>query len=173
MTPAATNVWLMLLSALAGGSAALAASLWWSERQFPRARVFDLTRDLIERQRALETLIRRLELSPERPFLATGRTATGSTRNVPGPGRSQDITAPVATESGPTLIRVPDLASRPHADPEAELALARRFGSIWDQAEAGTPPAAIAQESGLPIGQVELILGLRRQLGIVATGAQP
>ena len=45
---------------------------------------------------------------------------------------------------------------------EANSALARRFGPIWELADKGRSPGAIARETGQPIGQVELILGLRR-----------
>jgi hypothetical protein len=57
------------------------------------------------------------------------------------------------------LIAVPDLTASSSSSPPDELA--RRFGSIWDLAEAGASPESIARDTGQPIGQVELILGLR------------
>ena len=54
MTPAAMMVWLVCLAALVGGLAALAAAQWWSARQFPITRVFELTRELIESQQAIQ-----------------------------------------------------------------------------------------------------------------------
>ncbi|HEX8204327.1 MAG TPA: hypothetical protein VF590_27865, partial [Isosphaeraceae bacterium] len=68
------------------------------------------------------------------------------------------------TGAGPTLIAVPDLAGPPGEAEAASAELARRFGAIWDLADAGAPAEAIARGTGQPIGQVELILGLRRQL---------
>lgn len=56
---------------------------------------------------------------------------------------------------------MPDLA--PPTAPSAEVVaeMARRFGGIWDLADSGASPLAIARATGQPIGQVELILGLR------------
>ncbi len=66
---------------------------------------------------------------------------------------------------GPTLIAVPSMAvpgSETIAHDAAE-ALSRRYAPIWDLADAGEAPSAIARTTGQPIGQVELILALRRQ----------
>jgi hypothetical protein len=72
----------------------------------------------------------------------------------------------------PTLIAVPNLAGVGGAAEEsassAELErLGSRFSAIWELAEAGASADAIARATGHPIGQVELILGLRRQLSAV------
>jgi hypothetical protein len=45
----------------------------------------------------------------------------------------------------------------------AAEALSRRHGPIWDLAAAGEPAGEIARATGQPIGQIELILALRRQ----------
>ena len=63
----------------------------------------------------------------------------------------------------------PDLGAGPGRDAFAEpgrrrLSWTGRFGGVWGMADAGMPAEAIARETGQPIGQVELILGLRRQL---------
>ena len=100
---------------------------------------------------------------------------------VPDPGPSQKM--PVAGEGraarrdrgtrrddshgamnsrGPTLINVPDLSFPPSAAPAISADLANRFGAIWAMADEGVLPEAIAHKTGLPVGQVELILGLRR-----------
>ena len=60
-----------------------------------------------------------------------------------------------------TLITVPDLSVSDFPSPQASDELAQRYGSIWDRAEGGASPESIARETGQPIGQVELILGLR------------
>jgi hypothetical protein len=70
----------------------------------------------------------------------------------------------LATSGGPTLISVPNLAAPPAPPSEAAAELDRRFGDVWAMADSGVPVEEIARESGYPIGQVELILGLRRRL---------
>ncbi|MDB5351086.1 MAG: hypothetical protein JWN86_2333 [Planctomycetota bacterium] len=62
----------------------------------------------------------------------------------------------------PVLIAVPNLAPRLPASVELPAELAQRFGAIWDLADSGTPLDAIALATGHPIGQIELIIGLRR-----------
>jgi hypothetical protein len=74
---------------------------------------------------------------------------------------------------GPTLISVPNLSVSGEAEgsDEATAALGRRFAAVWEMADSGATPEAIARETGHPIGQVELILGLRRR--IPAEGGRP
>lgn len=85
----------------------------------------------------------------------------------------QDRPRPTAP-AGPTLITVPHLGAQSSESSGAELssALGRRFGSLWVLAEAGASAESIARETGQPIGQVELILGLKRQLdgGLTQSG---
>jgi hypothetical protein len=75
--------------------------------------------------------------------------------------------------AGPTLISVPNLSSRGRAvGTQAEAArratasgdLAGRFGRVWQMADEGEPADRIALATGQPIGQVELVLNLRRLL---------
>ncbi len=77
-------------------------------------------------------------------------------------GRTETSSMP-----GPTLIQVPNLASPTPSDRAEQVAreLAERFGPIWDLAQAGATAETIARATGHPVGQVELILGLRRQAG--------
>ncbi len=82
-------------------------------------------------------------------------------------------TAP-RVDPAPTLISVPNLAA-PDA-PTADLAaaastLAARHSAVWELAEEGMSTPAIALETGLPAGQVELILSLRPPR--VAPGRRP
>jgi hypothetical protein len=65
----------------------------------------------------------------------------------------------------PTLIAIPDLAALPK-DParQAESELGQRHAEVWALADSGSSPEEIARHTGQPIGQVELILGLYRQL---------
>ena len=62
----------------------------------------------------------------------------------------------------PVLIAVPDLAPPIPKSVEFPAELVQRFGAIWELADSGAPIEAIARASGHPIGQIELILGLRR-----------
>jgi hypothetical protein len=107
----------------------------------------------------------------------TGGQATSATPSVRG-GRRRADRPEVSPLAGPILIAVPDLANRPSAaglEAEASADLGRRFGAIWDLADAGAPADAIARATGLPIGRVELILGLRRRLASIEprAGAGP
>jgi hypothetical protein len=63
----------------------------------------------------------------------------------------------------PKLITVPKLAAV--QDRQAmQGGLSQRYAAIWDLAQNGASPDVIARATGQPIGQIELILGLRRQL---------
>ena len=67
------------------------------------------------------------------------------------------------------LIAIPNLASSA-SDREATLSsLNQRYAAIWALADTGASPDVIARATGQPIGQIELILGLRRQID----GARP
>jgi hypothetical protein len=138
--------------ALAALAAAAALAGWLGARRRPsrQAALESLVRGLAERVRALEA---RLDAAPA-PTRARGPEGPPPRADRPEPPRPP----------GPTLIAVPDLAAPPADHSEAAAELARRFGPVWDLADAGTPAEAIARASGHPIGQVELILGLRRRL---------
>ncbi|AMV39281.1 hypothetical protein [Planctomyces sp. SH-PL62] len=56
------------------------------------------------------------------------------------------------------LISVPDLGFE--GGPQDFGGLAKKHGEIWALVDAGRTPLEIAQETGRPIGQVELIVGL-------------
>jgi hypothetical protein len=115
---------------------------------------------------ALAERVARLEARlPEPPHAPEVKPSTPPAP-VRKPKRRADRPAD-PTSMGPTLIAVPDLAGgseRTDASAAVEE-LGRRFGAIWEMADAGAPAEAIARATGLPIGRVELILGLRRQAG--------
>lgn len=68
----------------------------------------------------------------------------------------------VALAEGPVLIAVPSLATSGSTTPsEAAAEFDRRFGPIWALAETTASLDEIARQTGYPVGQVELILGLR------------
>ena len=82
------------------------------------------------------------------------------------------IDRPSPAIPGPTLITIPSMAA-PGSETiahEAAETLSRRYGPIWDLADAGESPSAIARATGHPVGQVELILALRRQADAPAPG---
>jgi hypothetical protein len=72
------------------------------------------------------------------------------------------------------LITVPNLASTStsRGGHPTHGALAQRYAAIWTLADGGTSPEVIARATGQPIGQIELILGLRRQIEEARTTAK-
>jgi hypothetical protein len=132
-----------------------------SQARYEMARRLD---DLASRHQALEARLAKLEASTTEAALAIPSRSSGSKF-----GSRVDQGRP-AIADGPTLISVPNLASPPSSTSQAAAELDRRFGPIWGMADEGVPTEAIARESGYPIGQVELILGLRRRLLVAGQG---
>jgi hypothetical protein len=172
MPPTLELALIVTLAALLSIVSALAGALWWRQRSLPLVRAAHLARDLAERQRVLEELVERLERMGKR-----GRDAASVSPALPGGplGRAPTLRVDPAQPSaitGPTLIAVPDLAAPVPPSPPAEAGaeLASRFGAIWELADRGASAEAIARSTGHPIGQVELILGLRRQLAASTEG---
>jgi hypothetical protein len=127
-----------------------------------RSRNDDLARrvdELLGMHRALEARLTKVEAASVNPAASVDRKPS---RRV-DPGAS-------ATSAGPTLISVPDLAAPPASNAEAAAEFDRRFGPVWGMADEGMPVDAIARETGYPVGQVELILGLRRRLLVAEAG---
>jgi hypothetical protein len=151
---------IVALAALLAVVSAVAGALWWRSRAVPLIRVAQLARDLAERQRALEEILERWEKARARE--APGGSHPGGPRSATTVHRF-DPPRPSAV-AGPTLIAVPDLAAPRAAAPAAEASaeLARRYGAVWEMAERGLAAEAIARAIGQPVGQVELVLGLRR-----------
>jgi hypothetical protein len=127
-------------------------------RPGPRHEVARRLEELTNRHRALEARLAKLEAAAELP-LVEGRRA--SRRVDPGE----------AAIGGPTLIAIPSLGAPASPSTETADELARRFGAVWALADAGLPTEAVARETGYPVGQVELILGLRRRLNASGMGA--
>ncbi|MDR3638203.1 MAG: hypothetical protein P4L84_30645 [Isosphaeraceae bacterium] len=111
--------------------------------------------ELRQEVHALKTAVEKLKPDPR-----AGRHAS------PQKTRSHRIDRPEENAvPGPTLIAVPNLATSPDTNSPDTAELGRRFGPIWSLAETGASAETIAERTGQPIGQVELILGLRRQVG--------
>lgn len=122
--------------------------------------------ELAGKQKALEARLAKVEA------LAAARAISEPLGPRRRQGRRVD-SGRIATSAGPTLISVPDLATPPSIGQTSEVAaeLDRRYGPVWLMADEGLAVDAIARETGYPVGQVELILGLRRRL--VAAEAGP
>jgi uncharacterized membrane protein len=89
------------------------------------------------------------------------RAARGPGRAVrPADGRVAGAALDGLAE--PKLIAVPNLSAA-HDRQAMHNGLSQRYAAIWDLADAGASPDVIARATGQPIGQIERILGLRRQ----------
>ena len=141
-------------------SAAVSVALpgFGAEPSKPRDEMAGRLDELAGRNRALEARLARIEASTTEAALVIASDPGG-----PRVGRRVDRVSS-------TLIAVPNLAAPASPASEAAAELARRFGAIWAMADAGEPVEAIARETGHPIGQVELILGLRRRLLVAEAG---
>ncbi len=92
-----------------------------------------------------------------RPASTRGTSVRVHRSSPPGPGGTRP-------SGETTLITVPELASVPRDAEGSFNDLKDRHAMIWELAEKGTAPEVIARATGQPIGQVELILGLRRRI---------
>jgi|GEM_PF-2983663 len=164
---------LLTLAAATGGVLVLILVtlrvIWVRLRALPLATLDRRIDELADRQRMIEDkLSKLLEVSvlesesegPSRRKREPGERLRGSKTSV-----RIDRAQPAGAVAGPTLIAIPNLSApdTPSSD-EAAVELADRFGGIWALADSGHTPEAVARTTGLPIGQVELILALRRQL---------
>ena len=143
--------------------------LWRRVRALPMDEISRGIENLAERQRAVESLLTRLEA---REASRAARTSAPASSRGSGPSpiapRRADRGETNAAR-GPTLIAVPHLPA-PASEGSAAAELGRRFGAIWALADSGASADEIARNTGQPIGQVELILGLRRQVNAPPTG---
>ncbi|GAC1447900.1 MAG: hypothetical protein NVSMB9_30570 [Isosphaeraceae bacterium] len=132
---------------------------------FWRRRLRAEREETARRLNALAERVSRLETREEDPLAASPTVTTIPSTNEPA---QRPHPAQTSGASGPTLISVPNLATTRTAAPAASD-LTHRFGAICELADAGEPAGRIARVTGQPIGQVELILGLRRQLASSGT----
>lgn len=151
MPPTVNAVLLAILCTLTTALLVVSARIWARLRALP---VPDLMRQLGELRRAQTELADAVERL--RADKKAGRPAGSRSHRF---DRAEGNAVP-----GPTLITVPNLAAAPDVNHATSEELGRRFGSIWSLADEGASADTIAQHTGQPIGQVELILGLRRQL---------
>jgi hypothetical protein len=128
----------------------------WEVRMHDLAR--DLTARLDSKMVALELLVREAQEQIVRLERAT--------QDAPQPpsaasGESQRSDPASTTQVNTQAAALPRWTQRPHVPPSARGA-SRRHREIYALADAGHSHAAIAEQLGSPIGEVELILGLRR-----------
>jgi hypothetical protein len=80
------------------------------------------------------------------------------------PQRRRDSAATRVDGGEPPLIAVPNLAAAANDREVVVNGLTQRYAAIWSLAASGSSAEVIARATGQPIGQIELILGLRRQI---------
>jgi hypothetical protein len=113
-------------------------------------------RELADQVRALENRQTQHEsIKPDFP----GMRSLG---RADSPGRRGSVRADGTHE--PALIAVPNLEGEPHDRDVTASGLKERYAAIWALADTGAKPDVIARATGQPVGQIELILGLRRQI---------
>lgn len=122
------------------------------------------TRASARRLEALASRIERLEASFVEPAAAPASSEHERLRGSPSRRIDRMPASPIA---GPTLITIPDLSAHDLLEGATATSaeLRERFGTVWELADAGASADAIARASGRPVGQIELILGLRRRIG--------
>jgi hypothetical protein len=98
------------------------------------------------------------------PSHAAAQRRHGGSRSGNGTRQEHAHVAERDAHLEPALIAVPSLAAAPNHSEESVSGLTDRFAAIWTLAENGDSPEEIAQATGQPIGQIDLILGLRRQI---------
>lgn len=135
----------------------------WEVQMHDLART--LSGQLDSKMSALEHLIReadraagRLEAALEAMQRLSGASPAPSQMASPEPG-SLESPLPAST-SGATQAEAIETPARPSASSEASAA-DRRYEEIYLLADYGFAPQEIAHRVGMPIGEIQLILGLR------------
>jgi hypothetical protein len=131
--------------------------------------------ELAGRLQALQHRLERCEAAPKGDRGSGKARSTWGPRDRPirpseGSGRGGGAASLAATGiDDPTLIAVPRLAPTATDRRAAMEALSQRYAAIWSLADTGASAEVIARATGQPIGQIELILGLRRRIDGVPT----
>jgi hypothetical protein len=146
---------------------------WHADRESERR-----FRELSQQLQALRARVERCESS-----LRVAREERGASELLPSTGPlTPSPGGPIARRKAgrhagpaldgvdePRLITIPKLSAA--QDRQAmHSGLSQRYAAIWELAETGASPDAIARATGQPIGQIELILGLRRQIDASRNG---
>jgi hypothetical protein len=176
-TRMAPHTWLLLTVASAFLLLGVAGSpLAWAALHLARKRhqQFENHRiaDLLKRLSALETLLGfgtpTAALEPGAPERASTRLprggASGTSRPHSPAVHPDHLVGETARTLEPTLIAVPQLGPGPTDKDAVASGMSQRYAAIWALADNGSRADVIARATGQPIGQIELILGLRRQI---------
>ncbi len=158
MTP---ELWLVVTVAAAFLLLGVAGSpLAWVLFHHQRSR----SEQLIElRLRKLADQLRALEnRQTQHESIKPVDSGTRSLTRADSPGGRGSVRADCTHE--PALIAVPNLEGEPNDRDFTASGLKERYAAIWALADTGATPEVIARATGQPIGQIELILGLRRQI---------
>jgi hypothetical protein len=123
---------------------------------------------LAGRVQSLEALIDQIKAVGQSPAVADEPARAEVSWGRRGLSRPHNGVVSASAEAGakiePALIAVPSLAAVPNERDAAISGLTQRYAAIWTLADTGASAEVIARATGQPIGQIELILGLRRQI---------
>ena len=122
----------------------------------------ELSAQLDSKMSALELLIQDAERQIARLDERLGRRPDGGSEPAtaterPAPLLAPHITTQAAALASSALVSQPARQASPRAPKE------RRFDEVYALADAGHAPAAIASRVGSPVGEIELILSLRKR----------
>ncbi len=151
---------------------ALAAILWMlTTRQMKmiRRETEQRLQMLVQRLLVIESRINKLgnhgRRAPDDHEEPPGHAVKGASKQDRRTQSFLDGREDQAARNEPILIAIPDLgAVEEESDERAGSELGERHGEAWTLAATGVPPEEIARQTGQPIGQIELIVGLYRRL---------
>jgi hypothetical protein len=173
--PAPLIITLAIVAAALGAGVGLVTSLIMNLRKLRRHGERQ-TAELARRLRLLESRVQRTDApegaspGPRSLGLATGRSRSktpeiGLSPASPSFRRQAHLRQSPEERDAPILIAIPDLGARdPEPGDRSETELGQRHGEVWALAAAGASPTEIARQTGQPIGEVDVIVGLYRQL---------
>ncbi len=151
---------------------AVAVTLWMlaaRQMKVTRSETEQRLQMLVQRLLVIESRINELEnhgrRAPDDHADPPGHAVKGESKQGRRTQSFLDGREDQAARNEPTLIAIPDLgAVEEESDERAGSELGERHGEAWTLAAAGVPPEEIARQTGQPIGQIELIVGLYRRL---------
>ena len=151
---------------------AVAVTLWMlvaRQMKMTRSETEQRLQMLVQRLLVIESRINELEnhsrRAPDDHEEPPGYAVKGASKQDRRTQSFLDGREDQAARNEPILIAIPDLgAVEEESDERAGSELGERHGEAWTLAAAGVPPEEIARQTGQPIGQIELIVGLYRRL---------
>ncbi len=171
MTPETWTVMLAAAAFLLLGIAVspLACVALWHRRFRFEQQIERRWRETLERLSALEAWLEQIDRISSNATVSEKQPGDSSLPRGPHwprvvPARPDRVESVRADASAPTLIAVPSLAAPPSEREASINGISARYAAIWSLADSGASADVIARAMGQPIGQIELILGLRRQI---------